>query len=111
MNIMNEITIILGKNIRELRVKSGWTQETLAEKAGISVPSMTQIELARKSASLEVIQNIAFVHGVSYERLFKSETTSTKDINFSLRTLEKDLIQSISDVVQKKFEDINTATL
>ena len=40
---MNEIMTVLGKNIRELRIKSGWTQEKLAEKAGISVPVMTQI--------------------------------------------------------------------
>ena len=64
---MNEIMLILGKNIRNLRVKSGWTQEKLAEKAGISVPFMTQIELARKSASLEVIQNIAMALGYKQE--------------------------------------------
>ena len=74
---MSEIAEILGTNIRSLRKKAGWTQEKLAEKAGISVPFMTQIELARKTASLEVVESIAKALNVSYERLFKSEKTKT----------------------------------
>ncbi len=105
MDVMNEITSILGKNIRELRIKSGWTQERLAEKSGISVPFMTQIELARKFASLEVIQSIAMALGVSYERLFKTEKSNTSDANYSLHILEKDLIKSITEIVQAKFEN------
>ena len=76
IEVMNDIKSVLGKNIRELRIKSGWIQEKLAEKAGISVPFMTQIELARKSASLDVIENIATALGVSYERLFKTDTAT-----------------------------------
>lgn len=102
---MNEIKTILGNNIRELRIKSGWTQEKLAEKAGISVPFMTQIELARKSASLEVIEKIALALSVSYERLFKTESPNNSDINLALHILEKDLIQSLTDVVHTKFEN------
>ena len=102
---MNEIMTVLGKNIRELRIKSGWTQEKLAEKAGISVPFMTQIELARKSASLEVIQNIANALGVSYERLFKTEASKNPDSHYALHLIEKDLIQSITDIIQTKFEN------
>lgn len=103
---MDDIRIILGKNIRNLRVKSGWTQEKLAEKAGISVPFMTQIELARKSASLEVVQNIATALGVSYERLFKTEFYQNKDTHYALHLLEKDLIQSISNTIQEKIENV-----
>lgn len=103
---MNEITTILGNNIRFLRTKSGWTQEKLAEKAGISVPFMTQIELARKSASLEVIEKIAKALEVPYECLFKSESSKTNDSRYSLNLLEKDLIQSITDIVKNKFENI-----
>lgn len=100
---MGEIALVLGKNIRELRIKSGWTQEKLAEKAEISVPFMTQIELARKSASLEVIERIAAALGVSYERLFKSVELRVKDSSYNLSLLEKDLIQSLTDMVHDKF--------
>ena len=102
---MEDIKNVIGKNIRELRLKSGWTQEKLAEKAGISVPFMTQIELARKSASLEVIQNIAIALGVSYERLFKTEASKNTDKSHAKHLLEKDLIKSITDLVQTKFDN------
>lgn len=101
---MNEIKTILGKNIRELRMQAGWTQEKLAEKAEISVPFMTQIELARKSASLEVIEKIAKALGVSYERLFKTNSSKKSDNKTSLKLLKKELIQSINEIIQEKFE-------
>ena len=49
----------IGRRIRQERLRNRLSQEKLAEKAGISVPFMTQIELARKTPSLDVIENIA----------------------------------------------------
>ncbi|MEE3314010.1 MAG: helix-turn-helix transcriptional regulator [Treponema sp.] len=103
---MSEIAEILGTNIRSLRKKSGWTQEKLAEKAGISVPFMTQIELARKTASLEVVESIAKALNVSYERLFKSDISENKDLSFSLHVLENDLINLVSDSIHEKFQNL-----
>ncbi len=68
---MEAIVEILGNNIKKLRKERNWTQEYLAEQAGISVPFMTQIELARKQASLEVIEKIAKALNVPYEILFR----------------------------------------
>ena len=103
---MSEIAKIVGQNIRQLRKQSGWTQEKLAEKAGISVPFMTQIELARKKASLDVIESIAKAFGVSYERLFKSDTIENKDISYALRLLENDLTAAIAEAIHRRFENL-----
>lgn len=70
---MEAIVEILGNNIKKLRKEKNWTQEYLAEQASISVPFMTQIELARKQASLEVIEKIAKALNVPYEILFRQE--------------------------------------
>lgn len=104
---MSEIAEIVGQNIRQLRKQSGWTQEKLAEKAGISVPFMTQIELARKTASLDVIESIAKAFDVSYERLFKSNAIENKDILYALRLLEKDLTAAITEEIHNKFENLD----
>ena len=104
--MMSEIVEILGKNIRNLRKEAGWTQETLAEKAGISVPFMTQIELARKTPSLEVIENIAKALSVSYAQLFKAEISENKDIAYSLRLLENDLVQTITAKIHERFDSV-----
>ncbi|MFC2330963.1 MAG: helix-turn-helix domain-containing protein [Treponema sp.] len=104
---MSEIAEIVGQNIRKLRKQTGWTQEKLAEKAGISVPFMTQIELARKSASLDVIESIAKAFGVSYERLFKSDIMENKDIYYKLRILENALTTAITEEIRNTFENLD----
>ena len=103
---MCEIIEILGSNIRKLRKECGWTQEKLAEKADISVPFMTQIELGRKSASLEVIEKIAKALGVSYEILFKTEKTESKDVKHKLQILEKDIVETVTSNIHAMFEKI-----
>ena len=102
---MDNIRTVLGKNIRNLRKQTGWTQEQLAEKAGISVPFMTQIELAHKTASLDVIENIARALDVSYTQLFKTEISEDKDIAYNLYLLEKDLVQSVTEKIHEHFEN------
>ena len=103
---MSEIAEVLGKNIRSLRKNSGWTQEKLAEKADISVPFMTQIELARKTPSLDVIEAIAKALGVSYAQLFKVEISEDKDIAFRLHLLESDLVNCITDKIHERFSNV-----
>ena len=77
---MSEIAEILGFNIKRLRKEKDWTQEYLAELAGISVPFMTQIELARKQASLEVVEKIARALEVPYSILFIQEKSEKQDL-------------------------------
>lgn len=87
--IMAEIAEILGKNIKKLRKEKNWTQEYLAEQAGISVPFMTQIELARKQASLEVIEKIAKALNIPYSYLFlqdsEEDVSNTNCVNFLMK--------------------------
>lgn len=104
---MSNIVEVLGSNIRKIRKNYGWTQEQLAEKSGISVPFMTQIELGRKSASLEVIEKIAQSLEVSYESLFKTEISDDKTLNTKLATLENMLIDDIEKVIQDKFSSLS----
>ena len=85
---MEEIVIVLGNNIKKLRKERNWTQEYLAEQAGISVPFMTQIELARKQASLEVIEKIAKALSVPYSRLFIQASDSIEKENYSIKCEE-----------------------
>lgn len=77
---MSDIAEILGFNIKRLRKEKDWTQEYLAELAGISVPFMTQIELARKQASLEVVEKIARALDVPYSILFIQEKPEKQDL-------------------------------
>ena len=103
---MSKIVEILGSNIRNLRKERNWTQEQLAEKAEISVPYMTQIELGKKQASLETVENIAKALSVSIDELFRSTPSSSKNINASLKTFESNLIKSLSSSIHQQFSNL-----
>ena len=102
MLMMTDILSVLGNNIRKYRKDFGWTQQQLAEKSGISVPFMTQIELGRKSASLEVIQGIALALGVHYRQLFDEPDFATPPAH-NLHSLEKRISDSVLRVIRDEF--------
>ncbi len=99
---MRDILLVLGSNIRKLRKEFGWTQQQLAEKAGISVPFMTQIELGRKSASLEVIQGITAALGTTYKQLF-DDSNSNELHKSNLFSLERRLSDSVLRAIHEEF--------
>ena len=103
---MSKIVEILGNNIRNLRKERNWTQEQLAEKAEISVPYMTQIELGKKQASLETVENIAKALSVSIDELFRSSPSRNKSINASLKAFESSLIKSLTTTVHQQFSNL-----
>ncbi|WP_147635199.1 helix-turn-helix domain-containing protein [Treponema pectinovorum] len=103
---MSQIVQILGMNIRQLRKNYGWTQEFLAEKSNISVPFMTQIELGRKSASLEVIEKIALALGVPYERLFWTEEVKDSNIKSKIFAFENRLCESVRKKIHDEFLEL-----
>ncbi|WP_296012417.1 helix-turn-helix transcriptional regulator [uncultured Treponema sp.] len=100
---MTDILLVLGNNIRKIRKEFGWTQADLAEKSGISVPFMTQIELGRKSASLEVVQNIAAALNISYKQLFEENIAATNQEKTNLSLLEQNITSSIVKKIHEEF--------
>ena len=100
---MTDILLVLGSNIRKIRKEFGWTQADLAEKSGISVPFMTQIELGRKSASLEVVQNIAAALNISYKQLFEENIAAGNQGKINLSLLEQNITSSVIKKIHEEF--------
>lgn len=100
---MTDILLVLGSNIRKIRKEFGWTQADLAEKSGISVPFMTQIELGRKSASLEVVQNIADALNISYNQLFEENIAASNQEKTNLSLLEQSITSSVVKKIHEEF--------
>jgi len=58
------------KNLRELRIKKGWTQEKLAQEAGISYHTLIKIERGNiKDPRLGTLLKIAAALAVPIEKL------------------------------------------
>jgi transcriptional regulator with XRE-family HTH domain len=51
-------------NIKRLRLKHGWTQEVLAEKAGMEVRYVQEIERAKTNMTLAILVDLANALGV-----------------------------------------------
>ncbi|HVU97778.1 MAG TPA: helix-turn-helix transcriptional regulator [Puia sp.] len=90
----------LGKSIQSLRKRRGLTQEALAEKAGLSRPSLSQIEnnsarperdtLKRICEALEVTESLLYVY--SFEK---------EDVPASKRSIYEAYFPLIQEMIQK----------
>ena len=61
---------MLGKRIKELRKKAGWSQQKLAEQAGLSYNAITKIEQgAAKQPTIQTIVKIADAFRISLDEL------------------------------------------
>ena len=66
---MSRIGKILAHNISMLRKQRGWTQDNLAEYAGLSLPGIQGLESQRRWPSRETIAKLAEALEVTEERL------------------------------------------
>ena len=62
-----------GKRIRVLRLEIGWTQEFLADRAGIHPTYLGGIERGTRNVSFDNIQKIADALDVNLSRLFEND--------------------------------------
>jgi len=68
---MSNINLQFGKAVRRLRKKRGWSQEKLAELAGLHWTYIGRIERGRQNISLANVGKIARALKISVEKLFK----------------------------------------
>ena len=104
-----EIRRILSKNLKEQRVKLGYSQERLAEVTGLSIQTINDIEGGRKWLSDKTITKLsAALHVECYQLLIpefasqnKKDTSSTRQ----LLGLMKDLKKSLDSQIDEQFTD------
>ncbi len=63
----------LGKQIKRLRVKNGYTQEKLSELIDISQRGLSSIELGNNFISAETLDKILCVFNITSEELFATD--------------------------------------
>jgi len=62
----------LGTAIRVLREKKGVTQESVADSAGIAIPTLSHIEAGHANPTWATVRDIATALGVSISQLAKA---------------------------------------
>lgn len=69
----------LGQRIRESRIKKGYTQQELADRAGIGVVYISEIERGIKMPSLNSFIKIIDALGVSADYVLRDEIPTGKE--------------------------------
>ncbi len=103
---MKNIKTLLGLRIREIRKQNKLTQEQLAEKIGIEIPSLSNIENGKNYPNSETIEKIAMGLNVQIFELFIFEHLKEPDKN---KMLEE--INSILSKNTKLLKTIHTITI
>lgn len=83
----------LGDRIRQLRKQRGYTQDRLAEAAGIDSKSLSRIECSVFNPAIETLESLAKALDVRMQDFFIEDSESPR----SLRLFLLDLIATASD--------------
>ena len=67
--ILKEYLLALGRRVRDLRSKKGWTQEQLAEGARVTRVCIVAVEGGKQNVSMDIVIRLANALGVSPEGL------------------------------------------
>lgn len=100
---------VIGKRIKKIREKQGYTQEKVAETLGVSSAYISKIERGKTSLSIETLASICECLETSpifvlTGTLPKSEDYLRNDIEIMLRECSPEKIQLISEIIVKIVE-------
>ena len=104
----NEINNSFGKVLKDFRVKKGYTQETMAEKLGISLKYISRIENGNNGVKTQNLIQYMNILGVPPDTLygkFMTHPNVKKDMDLynkitELSDEEKEFVSSIIDLVK-----------
>ncbi len=72
--VPNSARSVLAVNVRRLRLAQGWSQESLAERAGIHRNYLGGIERNERNVGLDNIENLARALGVTVSELLEVQS-------------------------------------
>ncbi len=88
----------LGRRIKELRRRKGLSQEKLAELVGMEPPSICYIEVGRNYPTLQNLEKIITVLGVTYTDVFNfDQHQDSDDLIFEINNMMKNNPEKIKD--------------
>ena len=71
---MEDVVVTLGKRIRELRLRTGWSQEKFAAAAGLDRTYYAGIERGERNPSVKQLAKIAVALDVPIGTLFQADS-------------------------------------
>jgi transcriptional regulator with XRE-family HTH domain len=93
----------LGKNIKILRARRGFSQADLAEKADLSIPFLSNIERGIKYPQPDMLSKIANALGVKVNELFITNL-ETGEGNELLNHMSEDITKNVNLAMTEVFK-------
>jgi transcriptional regulator with XRE-family HTH domain len=90
----------LGRRIRDLRTKRGWTQEQFAEFCGLHRTYMGHVERGEKNVSLSTVLRVANALGIRISALFGRSQGATSVASSGKQTLHRLDVNRLLDELQ-----------
>jgi transcriptional regulator with XRE-family HTH domain len=91
----------LGKHIKELRLKCGWTQGIVANQLQISVPALSKIESGITIINILRLKQIADIYKVPVYSLVNAEFHETHySTDIRIQELQKSLSEKDDNILQ-----------
>ena len=100
---MASIREVLANNIKEYRRKYGFTQDTLAELAGISSQYLATVETCRKFPTPDVLDRLAGAFDIETHELFTFTSSPQKE----LEKLRQEIIGEVVKTIKQSFLEEN----
>jgi transcriptional regulator with XRE-family HTH domain len=95
---------ILAKNLRENRRRCGFSQEKLAEKAGISTQYLAMMEIARKFPASEVLERIAEAMNIKVYELFLIDHSPREELELLRQDIISEMKQTFGEIVEQALQ-------
>ena len=100
---MGEILKVFGKRLRSLRRAKDLTQEQVAERAGLSLQSVGEIERGRGNPTLVNIERLSVALGEDLATLF-----DLGDVKLSKEQAEKELLELLGGASEEQVRAVLT---
>ncbi len=95
---------LINDNIKNLRINHGLTQEEFAEKIGISVQGLSNLERNRYQPTSETVDKICMNFNISPAELliskFRDKNDLIKTINILLKDCSQKKLKQIYDIIK-----------
>ena len=101
MKTEQELKEIFGKNVKTLRIRRDWSQENLAEKAGVTRNAISDIEVGDTFAHAKTIVLLAKAFETEVYELFKPEGVLPDNSAGVLAKYDEDVRDALDKVKDK----------
>jgi transcriptional regulator with XRE-family HTH domain len=102
---MANIREVLANNIKKYRRICGFSQDKLAELAGISSQYLATVETCRKFPTPEVLDRLAEALGIETHELFTFDPTPQNELERLRQEIKNDIENSFGEKLEQSIAD------